>query len=121
MQYSTRSYSRASKIGLLPLMSSSMKLTVKTFVRCSRPIDLILTGYKLRAVALLNQVVRENDVQQSYESLRLQLAPNALSYHRLCKEYFGGDETAMLETAANFNCKVVAVHELTETADVYDL
>jgi DNA gyrase subunit B len=41
--------------------------------------------------------------------------------HNRQQAYFDGDEQQMLEVAANFNCKVVAVRQLEERADVYDL
>ena len=60
-------------------------------------------------------------IGEAYESLRLQTAPTALSYQRLLKERYAGDEQKLLEAARNVNCKVVAVRALAETADVYDI
>jgi len=40
---------------------------------------------------------------------------------RLLQEHFGGDEQRMHEAAANFNCKIVAVQQVAERMDVYDI
>jgi len=81
----------------------------------------IRAGHRLKALLLLSQVLDSRNVQQAYERLRLQTAPTAPRYDRLVKDYFAGDESRLLEAAANVNCKVVAVRSLAETADVYDL
>lgn len=83
--------------------------------------ELIRAGHRLKALLLLQRVLNAADVRQAYEELRLQSAPPAVSYNRLVRDYFNGDETQMHEAAANVNCKVVAVHPLEEKADVYDL
>jgi DNA gyrase subunit B len=44
-----------------------------------------------------------------------------MRYERLLGEFYGGDEQRLLAAAENYNCKVVAVRPLAETADVYDL
>jgi DNA gyrase subunit B len=82
---------------------------------------LIREGQRLKALALLNQVTRTDDVQKAYDELRLKSAPTALRYERLLNECFAGDEQRMLEAAAHVNCKVVAVRSLSAQADVFDL
>ncbi|MBM3134317.1 MAG: DNA topoisomerase (ATP-hydrolyzing) subunit B [Chloroflexi bacterium] len=42
-------------------------------------------------------------------------------HDRLLQEHFGGDEQRMHEAAANFNCKIVAVQQVAERMDVYDI
>ena len=85
----------------------------------------IRNGHQLKALLLLNTIIKEGQAVQAigeaYESLRLQTAPTALSYQRLLKERYAGDEQKLLEAARNVNCKVVAVRTLSETADVYDI
>ena len=82
---------------------------------------LIREGHRLKALALLNRVMKCDDVEAAYEQLRLRTAPTALSYRRLLGECFGGDQERLLEAAVNVNCQVVAVRALEATADVYDL
>ena len=81
----------------------------------------IREGKKLKALANLNRVLCEENIEQAYESLRLQVAATSPSYQRLVKDYYADNETALLEAAANINCKVVAVRPVEQTADVYDL
>ncbi len=81
----------------------------------------IRQGHKLKALLLLNQVLADKNIQQAYEDLRVKTAPTAISYDHLCRYYFAGEEQQMLEAATHVNCKVVAVHQLEERADVYDL
>jgi DNA gyrase subunit B len=86
---------------------------------------LIRNGHQTKALLLLNRVICTDEmvdcVEQAYEALRHELAPTALSYQRLLQERFSGDEQKLLEAARNVNCKVEAVHVVTETADVYDI
>ncbi len=82
---------------------------------------LLIDGHKLKALILLNSALREEDVRNTYDRLRQEQAPTALRYDSLRDRYFDGDETQMLEAAANVNCKIVAVRHLEERADVYDL
>jgi DNA gyrase subunit B len=82
---------------------------------------LIREGHRLKALALLNRVLQCDDVADAYEELRLRTAPTALSYRRLLRECFGGDQERLLEAATNVNCQVIGVRALEETADVYDL
>ncbi len=82
---------------------------------------LIREGYKLKSLLLLNKVLEAENVKQAYEQQRLETARQMMRYDRLVQEFFSGDEAKLHEAAANVNCKVVAVHELAEQADVYDL
>ncbi len=77
-------------------------------------------GHRRKALALLNSVLTSENVESAYETLRLQKAPTAPKFARLL-EYFEGDREKLLEAAQNHNCKVMAVHQLEEREDVYDL
>jgi DNA gyrase subunit B len=81
----------------------------------------IREGHRNKALSLLQRVQQTESPREAYEQLRREVAPTAPSYDRLVHAYFAGDEHHMLEAAANFNCKVVAVRYVEEQADVYDL
>lgn len=83
--------------------------------------QLIGAGHKIKALALLNNALNEDNVRAAYDRLRREQAPTALRYDSVCDRYFNGNEEQMLEAAANHNCKVVGVRYLEERADVYDL
>jgi DNA gyrase subunit B len=78
-------------------------------------------GHKRKALALLNQALKAQNVRAAYDQLRRESAPTALRYDSLLERHFAGDEAQMLTAAENYNCKVVAVRHLDERADVYDL
>ena len=82
---------------------------------------LISKGHRLKALQLLNTVLKATDVREAYERLRLKEAPTALHYDRLLQEHYAADEKKLREAAANVNCKVVAVLPLDERMDVYDI
>jgi len=82
---------------------------------------LIRAGHMLKALQLLKAVLGAADVRAAYERLRLEEAPTALRYDRLLQEHFRGDEQRMHEAAANVNCKIVAVQQVVERMDVYDI
>ena len=93
----------------------------RTSTTTSEKRELIRRGHRLKALALLNQVLATDNVRQAYEQQRLDAARTLVSYDRLVQDHFAGNEQHMLEAAANVNCKVVTVLPLTEQADVYDL
>ena len=80
---------------------------------------MIREGHRLKALMLLNAVRSSTDVWG--EQLPRSPAPTALNYDRLLNEHFSSDESKALEAAANVNCRVIDVRELTERLDVYDL
>jgi DNA gyrase subunit B len=82
---------------------------------------LIREGKKLKALCILNQALTEEDIEQTYERIRRQVAPTSPSYNRLLHGYFAGDESRLREAAVNINCKVVSVRAIADVADVYDL
>jgi len=81
----------------------------------------IRDGHKLKALRLLSMAVKEADTREAYDKLRSQNGPTAPRYDTLLHRHFAGNESEMLQAAANYNCKVVAVRVLKETGDVYDL
>src|SRR5262249_19482685 len=83
--------------------------------------QLVSSGHKLKALRLLNAALTEPDIKTTYERLRSEMAPTALRYDSLLHRYFNGDEARMLETAANFNIRIVAVRAIADRSDVYDI
>jgi DNA gyrase subunit B len=87
-------------------------------------VAMLRAGHRQKAIRLLNTVLGQashGDVRAEYEALRRSTAPTSLRYDTLLQVHFGGDEARLVETAANYNMRVVAVRALSETADVYDL
>jgi len=82
---------------------------------------LIRDGHKMKALRLLSAALRESDTRDAYDRLRAEDGPTAPRYDTLLQRHFAGNESEMLQAAANYNCKVVAVHALEETGDVYDI
>ena len=81
----------------------------------------IRDGHKLKALRLLNVALKETDPRDAYDRLRAKGGPTAPRYDTLLHRHFAGNESEMLQAAANYNCKVVAVHAVEETGDVYDI
>ncbi len=83
--------------------------------------QLIRDGHKMKALRLLSVALKEADMRGAYDRLRAEEGPTAPRYDTLLHRHFAGNEAEMLQAAANYNCKVVDVHVLEETGDVYDI
>ena len=81
----------------------------------------IRDGHKMKALRLLSAALKEADTRSAYDRLRSEGSPTAPRYDTLLQRHYAGNESEMLQAAANYNCKVAAVHSLEETGDVYDL
>jgi len=84
----------------------------------------IRDGHKMKALRLLSAALKEADkadTRTAYDRLRSEGSPTAPRYDTILQRHYAGNESEMLQAAANYNCKVAAVHALEETGDVYDL
>jgi DNA gyrase subunit B len=83
----------------------------------------IREGHRRKGLRLLNDAIRTSPDAApalTYDRLRRETAPTAPRFATLVG-YHDGDVGRTLEAAKNYNHRVVAVHALEDTEDVYDL